>query len=116
MIMGIGGHWIYELRGRHNVCICNPRRNIPFIEGSDSAVAYTKTALYLAKRINCDRLMLSYARKKGRSINSKKGRKPRMTYIDFDGNYRPASVTLGRCASRRVLDGVPFRKRFKPAK
>ena len=116
MIMGLGGHWVYKLWGRDDVCICNPRRNIPFIEGSDSAVAYTKTALYLAKRINCDRLMLSYARKKGRSINSKKGRKPRMTYIDFDGKGRPVAVTLGRCSSRRYLDGVPFRKRFKPSK
>lgn len=95
MIMGLGGHWVYKLWGRDDVCICNPRRNIPFIEGSDSAVAYTKTALYLAKRINCDRLMLSYARKKGRSINSKKGRQPRgsdFRQVPFHAVFRRRSI------------------------
>ena len=116
MIMGLGGHWVYKLCGRHDVYIGNPRRNIPFAEGCNSEVAYIKTDIYLGNRINRDRLMLSYARKKGRSINSKKGGKPRMTYIDFDGKGRPVAVTLGRCASRRCLDGVPFRKRFKPSK
>lgn len=116
MIMGIGGNWVFKFYGRHEAHIGNGKRNIPFIEGSSSAYAYAKAAVDLAKRINRDRLMLSYARKKGRSINSKKGRKPRITYIDFDGKGRPVAVTLGRCPSRRYLDGVPFRKRFKPSK
>lgn len=116
MIIGIGGDWVFKFYGRHDAYIGNGKRNIPFIEGSSSADAYCHAALYLAKRINCDRLMLSYARKKGRSINSKKGRKPRMTYIDFDGKGNPVAVTLGRCPSMRYLDGAPFRKRFKPAK
>ena len=95
MIMGLGGHWVYKLWGRDDVCICNPRRNIPFIEGSDSAVAYTKTALYLAKRINCDRLMLSYAKKKGRSINSKNGRQPRgsdFRQVRFQALFRRSAI------------------------
>lgn len=116
MIMGIGGGWVFKFYGKRDAYIGNGKRNIPFIEGSDSMYAYTKAAVYLANRINRDRLMLSYAMKKGRSINSKKGRKPRMTYIDFDGKGRPVAVTLGRCSSRRYLDGVPFRKRFKPSK
>ena len=116
MIMGLGGHWVFKFWGRHDVYIGNMRRNIPFIEGPSSADAYCNAAVYLAKRINRDRLMLSYARKKGRSINSKKGRKPRITYIDYDGKYLPVAVTLGRCASRRYLDGKPFRKSYKPSK
>ena len=116
MIMGIGGHWVFKTCGSHDVLIGNRKRNIPLIEGSDSAEAYANLALYLANRINRDRLMLSYARKKGRSINSKKGRKPRITYIDYDGKYLPVAVTLGRCASRRYLDGKPWRKRYKPSK
>lgn len=116
MIMGLGGGWVFKFYGRHDAYIGNGKRNIPFIEGSSSAHAYAKAAVCLAKRINRDRLMLSYARKKGRSINSKRGRKPRITYIDFDAKYLPVAVTLGRCASRRHLDGLPFRKRFKPGK
>ena len=117
MIMGIGGGWVFTMNGtRGNVAIESHGRRVPLIDGSECAFAYTKAALYLANRINRDRLMLSYAKKKGRSINSKKGRKPRMTYIDFDGKGRPVAVTLGRCSSRRYLDGVPFRKRFKPSK
>lgn len=116
MIMGLGGHWVFKFYGRHDVYIGNMRRNIPFIEGSSSADAYCNAALYLANRINRDRLMLSYARKKGHSINSKKGRKPRITYITIDSQDFPVAVTLGRCASRRYLDGKPFRKRCKPSK
>lgn len=115
MIMGIGGHWVYQSSGGM-IFIQNTKRRVPPIEACNPALAYSKTSQYLADRINRDRLMLSYARKKGRSINSKKGRKPRITYIDYDGRYLPVAVTLGRCASRRYLDGKPFRKRFKPSK
>jgi hypothetical protein len=116
MIMGIGGHWVFKFYGKHDVYIANNRRNIPFIESSSSAEAYANLALYLANRINRDRLMLAYARKKGHSINSKRGRKPRITYVTFDSNFNPVAVTLGRCSSRRYLDGKPFRKRYRPLK
>ena len=116
MRMGLGGHWIFYVWGDRVCELSNYRRNIPRIEGCNSAVAYTKTALYLANRINRDRLMLLYARKKGHSINSKKSRKPRITYVTFDDRHYPVAVTLGRCASRRYLDGVKWHKRFKPAR
>ena len=116
MIMGIGGHWHFYIWGDDTVAIGNWERNIPRIEGCNSEVAYSKLVLYLAKRINRDRLMLSYAKKKGRSINSKKGRRPRITYVTFDNRGYPVAVTLGRCASRRYLDGIPWEKRFKPAR
>lgn len=116
MLMGIGGHWLFKMYGRYDTFIGNSKRNIPFIEGCNSAVAYTYLALYLADRINRDRLMLTYARKKGHSINSKKGRRPRITYVTFDKKHLPIAVTLGRCSSRRYLDGKPWRKRFKPAR
>lgn len=116
MIMGIGGHWVFKTCGSHDVLIGNRKRNIPLIEGSNSAKAYADLALYLANRIKRDRLMLSYAKKKGRSINSKKGRKPRITFVTFDSRYLPVAVTLGRSSSRRYLDGVPIRKRYRPLK
>lgn len=116
MIMGIGGHWHFKFWGDNDVFIGNRKRNIPYIEGCNSEVAYTNLSLYLAKRIECDRLMLSYARKKGHSINSKKGRKPRITYVTFDNRDYPVAVTLGRCASRRYLDDIKWEKRFKPAR
>lgn len=116
MIMGLGGHWVCWTGHKGVFAIENGSRRVPLMEGCDPAVAYADAALYLANRIKRDRLMLSYARKKGGSINSKKGRKPRITYIDFDAKYLPVAVTLGRCASRRFLDGRPFHKRYKPGK
>ena len=116
MIMGLGGHWIFKFWGRYDVFIGNTKRKIPYLEGCNPDVAYTKLALYLANRINRDRLMMTYARKKGHSINSKKGRKPRITYVTFDEKRAPVAVTLGRCASRRYLDGKPWRKCFKSAR
>ena len=98
------------------VGIKNWQRHISRIEGRDSYDAYTNLSSYLAKRIERDRLMMSYAKKKGHSINSKKGRKPRITYVTFDNRDYPVAVTLWRCPSRRYLDGVRFNKRFKPAR
>ena len=115
MIMGIGGHWVYQSTGGM-VFILNAKRRVPPIEACNPALAYAKTSQYLADRIKWDRLMLSYAKKKGRSINSKKGRKPRITFVTFDSRHLPVAVTLGRSPSRRYLDGVPIRKRYRPLK
>ena len=114
--MGLGGHWAFKMYGQNDIFIGNGRRKIPFIEGGNPEVAYSKLALYLANRINRDRLMMSYARKKGHSINSKKGRRPRITYVTFDKRGYPVAVTLGRCPSRRYLDGIRWEKSFKPTR
>lgn len=115
MIMGLGGHWVYQSSGGLTF-IANKRRRVPPIEACNPALAYSKTSLYLANRIKRDRLMLSYAKKKGHSINSKKGRKPRIAFVTFDSRYLPVAVTLGRSSSRRYLDGVPLGKRYRPLK
>ena len=115
MIMGIGGHWVYQTSGGL-IFIQNSRRKVPPIEACNPALAYSKLSLYLANRIKRDRLQLLYAKKKGHSINSKKGRKPRITFVTFDSRHLPVAVTLGRSSSRRYLDGVPIRKRCRPLK
>jgi hypothetical protein len=116
MIMGLGGHWVFVMYSDGTVAIGNSKRQIHPIEAPDCPVLYANLATYLARRINRDRLMLAYARKKGHSINSKKGRKPRITYVTFDSNFNPVAVTLGRCSSRRYLDGKPLSKRYRPLK
>ena len=113
--MGLGGHWVYQSSGGL-IFIQNAKRRVPPIEACNPALAYSKTSQYLANRIKRDRLQLLYAKKKGRSINSKKGRKPRITFVTFDNRYLPVAVTLGRSSSRRYLDGVPIRKRYRPLK